>query len=173
MCKVLATDNKQLSPTKFHNSVHNAAAGYWTMSTGCMKAASSIAGFGESVPLALLEAIVQCVAENIPVLLTFYDAPSCTVLQGLLKNDKPFSVSMIIVPLASKKEGRLLTVKVKQRAVGWPVVDLPPKLQHCYENNPAARLLPILAKISNQNDPSGLSLNMPLSTGSSLAITIG
>ncbi len=172
MCKVLATDNKQLSPTKFHNSVHNAAAGYWTMSTGCMKAASSIAGFGESVPLALLEAIVQCLQENVPVLLTFYDAPSCTVLQGLLKSDQAFSVSMIIVPLASKKEGTLLTVEVKQQAADWPVIDLPENLQHCYENNPAARLLPVLEKITNKNHPPGTLLNMPLSAGSSLVITI-
>ena len=33
MCRVLTTPEKQLSPTKFHNSVHNAAAGYWTIST--------------------------------------------------------------------------------------------------------------------------------------------
>lgn len=173
MCKVLATDNKQLSPTKFHNSVHNAAAGYWTMSTGCMKAASSIAGFGESVPLALLEAIVQCVSENVSVLLTFYDAPSCMILQNLLKNDQSFSVSMIIVPLASKKEGTLLAVEVKQQAANWPAVDFPANLQHCYENNPAARLLPILEKIKKQNCLPASSLNMPLSTGSSLSITVG
>ena len=41
MCRALNTAEKVLSPTKFHNSVHNAAAGYWTISTGCMKAAES------------------------------------------------------------------------------------------------------------------------------------
>ena len=36
MCTVLASDPSVLSPTKFHNSVHNAAVGYWTIGTGCM-----------------------------------------------------------------------------------------------------------------------------------------
>ncbi len=99
MCKVLATESMQLSPTKFHNSVHNAAAGYWTISTGCMKAANSVAGFNESVSLALLEAITQCVQEQAPVLITFYDAPSSEILKPLLKNEQSFSASLIIEPI--------------------------------------------------------------------------
>ncbi len=35
MCATLADDPRALSPTRFHNSVHNAAAGYWTIGTGC------------------------------------------------------------------------------------------------------------------------------------------
>ena len=89
MCKVLAGESKQLSPTKFHNSVHNAAAGYWTISTGCMKAANSVAGYEESVSLTLLEAMTQIHIEQQPVLLTFYDAPVSKVLQSLLKNEYP------------------------------------------------------------------------------------
>ena len=34
MCETLATDPTAVSPTKFHNSVHNAAAGYWTIGYG-------------------------------------------------------------------------------------------------------------------------------------------
>ena len=33
MCQTLATAPLELSPTKFHNSVHNAPAGYWTIAT--------------------------------------------------------------------------------------------------------------------------------------------
>src|SRR5215211_2122374 len=29
ICQQLATDDRQISPTRFHNSVHNAPAGYW------------------------------------------------------------------------------------------------------------------------------------------------
>ena len=36
LCEQLATDDRQLSPTRFHNSVHNAAAGYWSVATGAM-----------------------------------------------------------------------------------------------------------------------------------------
>ena len=37
MCETLATDPTAVSPTKFHNSVHNAAAGYWTIGAGCVR----------------------------------------------------------------------------------------------------------------------------------------
>ncbi len=34
MCRTLASDTPLVSPTKFHNSVHNAPVGYWTISQG-------------------------------------------------------------------------------------------------------------------------------------------
>jgi ABC-type amino acid transport system permease subunit len=34
MCATLANDPKLVSPTRFHNSVHNAAAGYWSIAAG-------------------------------------------------------------------------------------------------------------------------------------------
>ena len=40
ICDTLAKTPSLTSPTKFHNSVHNAAAGYWTIGTAC---AASIA----------------------------------------------------------------------------------------------------------------------------------
>ena len=41
MCATLATQPTAISPTRFHNSVHNAAAGYWTIATGCHAASSA------------------------------------------------------------------------------------------------------------------------------------
>ena len=34
LCELLAGDDRQISPTRFHNSVHNAASGYWSIATG-------------------------------------------------------------------------------------------------------------------------------------------
>ena len=42
MAETLAADPRAISPTRFHNSVHNAAAGYWTIGAGCMAAATAI-----------------------------------------------------------------------------------------------------------------------------------
>ena len=33
ICEALATDEREVSPTRFHNSVHNASAGYWGIAT--------------------------------------------------------------------------------------------------------------------------------------------
>src|SRR5688572_11813713 len=42
ICEALAGPERAVSPTRFHNSVHNAAAGYWSIATGCRAASSSL-----------------------------------------------------------------------------------------------------------------------------------
>ncbi len=150
MCKVLATDSKELSPTKFHNSVHNAAAGYWTISTGCEKAANSVAGFQDSVPLALMEAAIQCHEEQVPILITFFDAPVSAVLTDIMGEGSSFSFSMIIAPeqlsfSEKTSEENILRLNVVSESCDWPVLQSEqPALQRCYSNNPSARILPLL-----------------------------
>ncbi len=169
MCKVLAGENKALSPTKFHNSVHNAAAGYWTISTKCMQAANSIAGFEESVSLTLLESLVQANIEQRPILMTFYDAPVSPVLKPLLKNDHSFAVSMILSPISSDSPtNNRFSASLKQGAHnGWPKHSWPEPLNTCYSTNPVARILPLTELVlTNKN----AAVTMPLSEETSLLI---
>jgi hypothetical protein len=90
MCRTLVDAPTAVSPTRFHNSVHNAASGYWTMATGCMQASSAVSAFTHSFAAGLLEACTQCVADERAVLLVGYDieasgALACTTAsQGLL-----------------------------------------------------------------------------------------
>ena len=167
MCKVLAGENKALSPTKFHNSVHNAAAGYWTISTGCMQAANSVAGFDESVSLTLLEALVQADAEQRPMLITLYDAPSSAVLQGLLKNQQAFAVSLVIVPSSLLESKPDFSATVDAKKVDWPESSYSGVLDECYQTNPVARVLPLLDLLGDQSEQS---ISMPLSSHTSLSI---
>ncbi|RBP53727.1 beta-ketoacyl synthase chain length factor [Arenicella xantha] len=168
MCKVLASDNKALSPTKFHNSVHNAAAGYWTISTGCMQAANSVAGFNESVSLTLLEALTQAEVEQRALLLTFYDAPASAVLKPLLKNDTSFATSIVIAPTAiADPSASRFSASVSQASVDWPAGNWRGELQACYETNPVARILPFLQLLmSGEHD----TLAMPLSGQTALRV---
>ncbi len=174
MCKVLAGENKALSPTKFHNSVHNAAAGYWTISTDCMSAANSVAGYAESVPLTIMEALVQAQAEQRALLLTFYDAPTSPILRPLLKNEHPFAVSIVISPSKLKKEltqvESLATMQasVVQTSSAWPERNWGAELQACYEQNPVARILPFIDLIMGTEQH----LAMPLSAETSLNIQV-
>lgn len=152
MCKVLATETKELSPTKFHNSVHNAAAGYWTISTGCEKAANSVAGFQDSVSLTLMEAMIQCEQEQKPILLTFFDAPVSEVLTDIMGEGSAFSFSMIIAPNNSPYSGLtinnkeiLMAASVVAENSDWPnLVGAHSLIENCYNNNPAARILSLV-----------------------------
>ncbi|WP_100656139.1 beta-ketoacyl synthase chain length factor [Alteromonas flava] len=173
MCKVLASDNKELSPTKFHNSVHNAAAGYWTISTETMSAANSIAGYQESVSLALFEAMVQCQSENVPILVTFYDAPVSQVLQPLLHNQEAFAFSLVLYPTSSPTPGQIVTARVEttQRA-DWPSLKVDNEYLHSlYQSNPTARVLCLAELLNNPSLFDGC-LTMPLSDSTTLSIQI-
>jgi len=173
MCKVLAGENKALSPTKFHNSVHNAAAGYWTISTDCMQAANSIAGFGESVSLTLMEALVQAQTEQRALLITFYDAPSSPILKELLKNEHAFSVSIVLAPsklvneqMENTNAPELLASTLEQSA-DWPSGNWEGDLADCYANNPVARILPFLELLTKKRTK----VDMPLSNETILSVS--
>lgn len=94
MCATLVADPSAISPTRFHNSVHNAAAGYWTIGAGCHAPATAISSFDASFAQGLLEALVQLAAGNEAVLLVGYDSdsvgplaavsPTCGLLGGAL-----------------------------------------------------------------------------------------
>lgn len=171
MCKVLASDNKELSPTKFHNSVHNAAAGYWTISTNTMAAANSVAGYEESVSLALFEAMVQCESEGTPMLVTFYDAPVSEILEPLLLNHEAFAFSLVLYPTSYDVDGITLSVEVSSETTAeWPTLSCQDSyIQTLYTTNPSARVLCLAELLANQS-PSDAVLTLPLSQGSSLSI---
>jgi hypothetical protein len=73
MCATLADQPQTISPTRFHNSVHNAAAGYWTIGTGAMRAATAISAFDATFAQGLLEALVQLATGSEAVLLVACD----------------------------------------------------------------------------------------------------
>jgi len=74
MCATLAHEPANISPTRFHNSVHNAAAGYWTIGTGAMQPATALSAGEASFAQGLLEALAQLHAGSDAVLLVAYDS---------------------------------------------------------------------------------------------------
>ena len=90
MCATLASEPRTISPTRFHNSVHNAAAGYWTIGAGAMRPATAISALQAGFAQGLIEALTQIATGEDAVLLVGYDGgasgPLTTVVssRGLL-----------------------------------------------------------------------------------------
>jgi hypothetical protein len=82
MCATLASDPLTVSPTKFHNSVHNAAAGYWTIGSGCMHASTALSAFGATFAEGLVEALAQLADGAETVLLVGYDGAAVGPLES-------------------------------------------------------------------------------------------
>lgn len=87
MCATLADDPHAISPTKFHNSVHNAAAGYWTIGTHCNKPATALSSGDASFAQGLLEALVQLASGDAAVLLAAYDSQATGALSAISSSD--------------------------------------------------------------------------------------
>lgn len=76
MATTLAAAPETVSPIRFHNSVHNAAAGYWTIGTGAMAPATALSAFDATFAQGLVEACAQLATGSDAVLLVGYDSAS-------------------------------------------------------------------------------------------------
>ena len=101
MCSTLAAQPTLISPTKFHNSVHNAAAGYWTIATGCREASTALTAFDASFGAGLLEAASQCAAEARPVLLVAFDIEASGALATVTKSAGLLACAFVLSPAPS------------------------------------------------------------------------
>ncbi len=96
MCATLASDPRAVSPTRFHNSVHNAAAGYWTIGAGAHVPATAISAGSGSFAQGLVEAMAQLAAGSEAVLLVAYDGPSCGPLGEVAPSEGLLGVALVL-----------------------------------------------------------------------------
>lgn len=62
-------DRQPVSPTQFHNSVHNAPAGYWSIGLNSKAATTALAAGDDTAEVALVEAGLQACVRNGAVLM--------------------------------------------------------------------------------------------------------
>ncbi|TBR36550.1 MULTISPECIES: beta-ketoacyl synthase chain length factor [Dyella] len=98
MCATLADDPTALSPTRFHNSVHNAPAGYWTIATGCRAPSAAVCGHRASVGAGLLEAAMLTLADERPVLLVCSDIAGSGPIAEMTGSTQSFGCAFVLSP---------------------------------------------------------------------------
>ena len=98
LCRTLVSAPTLISPIKFHNSVHNAASGYWGIAAGCLQASTAVSAFECSFAAGLLEALVQCAAEDRPVLLVGYDIEAPGALASTNGSRGLLAAALVIAP---------------------------------------------------------------------------
>ena len=97
MCETLASAPLTLSPTRFHNSVHNAAAGYWTIGAHAMAPATAISALEGSFGQGLLEALVQLATGTDAVLLVAYDSTATGPLAHVSRSEGLLGGALVLV----------------------------------------------------------------------------
>jgi hypothetical protein len=147
MCEALAAPERQVSPTRFHNSVHNAAAGYWSIATRSHAASTSLCCYDASAAAGLLDAASQIAVDGDPVALVVYDHPYPEPLNAVRPLGASFGAALVLAPRASARAIAVLDVAfVPQKAVAARLDD--PGLEALRTSVPAARCLPLLAALA-------------------------
>ncbi|MCK9608895.1 MAG: beta-ketoacyl synthase chain length factor [Methylomonas sp.] len=73
LCLELCKPDAMVSPSAFHNSVQNTAAGYWSIAQQCTQPATALAAGADTFAMALLEAWCQLACHGGELLLVCYD----------------------------------------------------------------------------------------------------
>jgi hypothetical protein len=156
LCTDIFGRHTPVSPTVFHNSVHNAVAGYWSIAQGCRAASTSLSAWDGSLAAGLLEAAVQLAETARPLLLIAYDLPGPPLLAAHRPLAGPCACALLLAPTAAHPPGTTqplatLTLDLDLAAAG-AVESLPDALGVDLEalraGNPAARVLPLLRRIA-------------------------
>lgn len=145
ICEALASADRQISPTRFHNSVHNAASGYWGIASGAMAPSTSICTFEATFGAGLLEAASQVAAFDLPVLLIACDTPYPEPLHSVRPLPSCFGVALVLSPRRSARtlaRIEVATARSEVTTIGEPALE---KLRRSV---PAARGLPVLAAVA-------------------------
>jgi hypothetical protein len=149
ICETLASADRLISPTRFHNSVHNAPSGYWGIASGAMLPSTSVCAFDAGFAAGLLEAAVQCAVEKMPVLLVAYDTPYPEPLNGTRPISDQFAVGILLSPAATHNSMAGMTLNLDKSA---PSVMDNPALESVRRGIPAARSLPLLQALARWPD---------------------
>ncbi|GLR66123.1 hypothetical protein GCM10010909_08010 [Acidocella aquatica] len=155
---VLASPNRELSPTRFHNSVHNAAAGYWSIATHSRAASTSLCCYNDSFAAGLLEAAVQAAATRESVALIAYDVQYPSPLRDARPLAAAFGIALVLSPAPGAASIACIELELRPGTLTSPASDSPPELEWLRQGTPAARSLPLLAALARREE-SSISLN--------------
>jgi len=142
----LVTPAREVSPTRFHNSVHNAPSGYWSIAVQSQEAVTSVSCYDASFAAGLLEAGVQAVCASRPVLLVAYDLPYPDPLDRVRPIIASFGIAFVLSPVSSAPALAALDMTCAPAAPASRCIDQ--GLEQLRRGNPAARSLPLLTSLA-------------------------
>lgn len=145
--ETLASDDRAVSPTRFHNSVHNAPSGYWSIATHCMAPSTSLCAYNATFAAGLIETATQAIASGEPCLLLAYDTAYPEPLYHCRPIPYAFGVAMLLHPERSSRALASLELNLANAPLS-PMAQA--TLEELRTMAPAARSLPLLQLLACQ-----------------------
>ncbi|WP_081262319.1 beta-ketoacyl synthase chain length factor [Ralstonia solanacearum] len=151
ICETLAGEDRHLSPTRFHNSVHNAPAGYWSIAARAMAPSNVLCAYDGSFAAGLLESLCQVAIDAVPTLLIAFDTDYPEPLRAVRPIPDAFGVALVLAPEA----GPHALARIDARLTDAPASALArSEFEPLRAGNPAARALPLLEALAARRSAS-------------------
>jgi Beta-ketoacyl synthase, N-terminal domain len=156
-----------VSPTDFHNSVHNAAAGYWSIAVGSRAPSTTISAYDFSFAAGLVEACTLVAIERRNTLLVAFDLPPPQPLHAKRPIGSSAGVAMVLTHSQTPRSmAKLQCTQTRER----PTIASTPALEELRRSNPATAALPLLELLARGESAP---IVLPLSDTSSLRVEVG
>lgn len=153
ICTELVKPDGMISPSAFHNSVQNTAAGYWSIAHRCTQAASAVTAGRNTFAMGLLEAWCQLACHGGELILVCYDEHWPDYLMP--GSGRPaFATALILA--AGAVEGSIIRLGRPRRQA----TVFPQPWAALAEAMPVLNAIPLLASVANQGQTDAV----PLST---------
>jgi len=134
-----------VSPTDFHNSVHNAAAGYWSIAVGARAPSSTISAYDFSFAAGLEEAANLVRIDGVDALLVAFDVPPPQPLY----EKRPIACSAAVALVLTRARTSASLAKLRCAQVDEPQDHASmPALEELRRSNPATAALPLLERLA-------------------------
>jgi Beta-ketoacyl synthase, N-terminal domain len=147
LCHALSLETREVSPTRFANSVHNAAAGHWSIATGAVAESHVLCAFDASFCAGLLEALTLVAVDGIPALLVAYDSEYPPPLRDKRPIPDSFGVALVLTP--DRRDSSLAGIDAALTDLSYDRL-AEPALEALRSACPAARALPLLRAIAER-----------------------
>lgn len=147
LCAILVDAPRQMSPTRFHNSVLNAAAGYWCIASRCQAQYTTISVAEYSFGAGLLEAFTHVGADERPVLYVAFDTEACGPLASAIESRGLLGTALVLSPERSEHSVAELFWSIG-RACERPVTPPRPESAALVGTNAMAPCLPLFESLA-------------------------
>jgi hypothetical protein len=170
VCHALSLPGAPVSPTHFHNVVHNATGGYWSIGARARAASTSLSAGDESFMAGLFEAWSIADIDRVPVLLVAYEHPAPAIIDRHWPICAPFAMAMLLAhePLGPNCHAmRMQRVPrrddTRMAGAEW---------ERLRRGNTAARALPVLERLATGSSDSVFLRSAETGNGSSVAVHV-
>lgn len=174
ICDMLAGADRLISPTRFHNSVHNAPSGYWGIATGARAPSTSLCAYDWSFAAGLVEAATQACTGQDAVLLVAHDLPYPEPLRATRPVRQPFGCALLLTQKPGARPLAACELAIGHLAAGNDAGSTPMRdaaLEALRLDNPAARSLPVLAALAAAGPGAGVVIENTAGGSVRLALT--